>query len=106
MPRGEGTMVAALWGADEIGGQRSRIVDRVPENILLDIFDHHRLDVVLTTGSCNSWKWHRLAHVCRKWRSVVFSSPRRLELRLVYTYRKMTDDEEKKKIGRTPDICR
>jgi hypothetical protein len=26
--------------------------------------------------------WHTLVHVCRKWRKVVFGSPRRLDLRL------------------------
>ena len=29
------------------------------------------------------WKWHRLAHVCRKWRHVIFWSPRRLALRIL-----------------------
>ena len=28
--------------------------------------------------------WHTLVHVCRKWRNVVFGSPRRLNLRLCY----------------------
>jgi hypothetical protein len=30
-----------------------------------------------------SWKWHRLAHVCRKWRHVISMSPRRLDLRIL-----------------------
>ena len=30
-------------------------------------------------------KWQTLVHVCRRWRSVVFGSPRRLNLRLVCT---------------------
>jgi len=29
--------------------------------------------------------WHRLAHVCRRWRHVVFASPRRLGLHIVCT---------------------
>ncbi len=29
--------------------------------------------------------WHTLVHVCQKWRSIVFGSPRRLNLRLLYT---------------------
>jgi hypothetical protein len=36
--------------------------------------------------SCH-WKWHRLAHVCQRWRHLVFDCPRRLDLRLVYTYK-------------------
>ena len=30
--------------------------------------------------------WHRLVHVCRKWRDVAFGSPRRLNLRLYCTH--------------------
>ena len=29
--------------------------------------------------------WHTLVHVCRQWRYVVFASPRRLDLRLLFT---------------------
>jgi hypothetical protein len=29
------------------------------------------------------WRWHRLVHVCRRWRSIVFASPNFLDLRLV-----------------------
>ena len=32
------------------------------------------------------WKWHRLAHVCRKWRRVISISPRRLDLRIFCNY--------------------
>ena len=37
--------------------------------------------------------WHTLVHVCRKWRNIVFGSPRRLNLRLYYrkTVRRMLD---------------
>ena len=31
----------------------------------------------------HSWRWHRLAHVCRRWRSIVFASPNALDLKLV-----------------------
>ena len=30
--------------------------------------------------------WHTLVHVCRKWRNVVFGSPRRLNLQLFCTH--------------------
>ena len=30
-----------------------------------------------------TWNWHRLAHVCRRWRSIIFASPNFLDLRLV-----------------------
>jgi hypothetical protein len=32
--------------------------------------------------------WQSLVHVCRRWRSVVFGSPRHLDVRLVYTGKK------------------
>jgi F-box-like len=59
----------------------------LPEDVLLDIFDYHRL-AALDYSLFEPWEWHRLAHVCRRWRFVVFASPRRLDLRLVYTYKK------------------
>jgi F-box-like len=57
----------------------------LPEDILLDIFDFYRLDAIkLPRG--RPWKWHRLAHVCRKWRYVISISPRRLDLRILCKY--------------------
>ncbi|KAH9968522.1 hypothetical protein BGW80DRAFT_1337992, partial [Lactifluus volemus] len=32
------------------------------------------------------WKWHRLVHVCRRWRHIIFDSPRSLDLQLFCTY--------------------
>jgi hypothetical protein len=50
-------------------------IDVLPDVALLEIFDFYmdkaRMDA-----------WHKLVHVCRKWRHVVFGSPRRLNLRL------------------------
>ncbi|KAH9042818.1 hypothetical protein EDB84DRAFT_896932 [Lactarius hengduanensis] len=34
-----------------------------------------------------SWDWHRLAHVCQRWRLIVFASPRSLDLQLYCTPR-------------------
>jgi hypothetical protein len=53
----------------------------------LEIFDQHRL-AAQDYSLREPWEWHRLVHVCRRWRTVIFSSPGRLDLRLVYTYRK------------------
>ena len=64
-------------------------INILPDEVLLLVFRfdravdpdglsfHYRLDIP-------SWWWHRLAHVCRRWRSVVFASPNFLELRLIY----------------------
>ena len=56
----------------------------LPEDVLLEIFDFYRLDAVKQSeGLGPPWKWHRLAHVCRKWRHVLSMSPRRLDLRIL-----------------------
>jgi len=55
----------------------------LPDDVLLEIFKRY-VDVwdALRT------KWHTLVHVCRRWRHVVFGSPRHLDLQLVYTGRR------------------
>jgi hypothetical protein len=52
----------------------------LPDEILLAIFDFcgNENDI---TGELEAWE--TLVHVCRRWRSVVFGSPRRLNLQLV-----------------------
>ena len=49
-------------------------IDALPSVALLGIFDFY-----LSTYDVS---WHKLVHVCRKWRNVVFKSPRRLNLEL------------------------
>jgi len=54
-------------------------IEMLPEEILLEVF---AFDLV--------WKndgWVTLAHVCRRWRSIVFAAPRRLNLHLLCTAR-------------------
>ena len=61
-------------------------IDVLPDVALLEIFDFyvgqegHNIDV----DECRMHAWCRLAHVCRKWRDLVFGSPRRLGIRLWY----------------------
>src|SRR6266852_26155 len=50
-------------------------IDTLPDDVLLGIFDFYLEDMDVE-------EWITLAHVCRRWRSVVFQSPRRLNLRL------------------------
>ena len=47
----------------------------LPDIALLEIFD-------LYVDGARTGAWYTLVHVCRKWRYVVFGSPRRLNLRL------------------------
>jgi hypothetical protein len=53
-------------------------IDMLPDVALLAVFDFY-IDGASTEG------WHTLVHVCQNWRSVVFRSPRRLNLRLYPT---------------------
>ena len=57
-------------------------IDVLPDDVLLHIFRFIQPEDVDRLWSL-SWGWHRLVHVCRRWRSVVFSSPNFLDLRLV-----------------------
>ena len=61
---------------------------KLPEDVLLRIFYFGRLTYLdeergSFPGFRLFWRWHRLAHVCQRWRSVVFGSPNFLDLRLV-----------------------
>ena len=75
--------MAYLLGAATDG--RDAKIETLPDELLLEIFDCHRMATL--NDSADTWKWHRLAHVCHRWRELVFTSPRRLDLRLVYTYK-------------------
>ena len=60
----------------------------LPDDVLLDIFDFY---VALHSPGLGKLEveaveaWQSLVHVCRRWRNVVFRSPRRLNLRLRFT---------------------
>jgi hypothetical protein len=69
----------------------------LPDDVLLGLFDFYADEDVdedfepsLRVKAKQKQKqrieaWITLAHVCRRWRSVVFQSPRRLNLRLLCT---------------------
>ncbi|KAH9972673.1 hypothetical protein BJV74DRAFT_864873 [Russula compacta] len=54
----------------------------LPDDMLLDIFSFH-VDKARTED-----EWHTLVHVCRRWRNLVFASPRHLRLTLLCTPRR------------------
>ena len=64
-------------------------MDVLPDDVLLEIFDFHLKRTEDTDA------WHTLIHVCRRWRHLVLSSSRRLNLRIFCTdkrpVRKMLD---------------
>ncbi|KAH9018085.1 hypothetical protein EDB84DRAFT_662308 [Lactarius hengduanensis] len=53
---------------------RNTSIEVLPDDVLLNIFGSYRVSSPL--------HWHRLTHVCRRWRRIVFASPRGLDLRL------------------------
>ena len=58
----------------------------LPDDVLLEIFHFHVDEAWNKRGAKDAMKaWQSLVHVCRRWRSVVFGSPRRLDLELVCT---------------------
>ena len=82
----------------------------LPDDILLEIFDCVRLatcqcaarpalkldcdvcyylqDYWGPLSTWSRWEWHRLTHVCRRWRSLVLASPYRLDLRLICAFKR------------------
>ena len=70
-------------------------INILPDDVLLYIFFveglgyHGRPSISLEDHEDDDrvrrlpWMWHRLVHVCRRWRSIVFASPNFLDLRLV-----------------------
>jgi F-box-like len=62
-------------------------IDKLPDEVLLKIFDfyvnEHLDGLEYEFNKHEIEEWQTLVHVCRRWRSVVFGSPRRLNLRLV-----------------------
>jgi F-box-like len=61
-------------------------IDMLPEDVLLDVFDFFQRETQPALGDFkNTNAWLALAHVCRRWRNVVFVSAHRLDLQLVCT---------------------
>src|SRR5712691_3963268 len=50
-------------------------IDNLPDDVLLETFSFYLADG-------RSKTWHTLVHICRRWRSIVSASPRRLDLRI------------------------
>ena len=57
----------------------------VPDLALIEIFDFYMAEGVNNAASqCCREAWIILAHVCRKWRDIVFGSPSRLNVQLLF----------------------
>ena len=57
----------------------------LPDDVLLEIFDFYVDTSLLYGGKKVTEAWQSLVHVCRRWRSLILGSPRRLNLRLYCT---------------------
>jgi hypothetical protein len=72
-----------------IAGQ---LIDVLPDEVLLEIFDFY-VGKVKYVSIFDGWEkeeiegWQSLVHVCRRWRSIIFGSTIRLNLRLFCTSR-------------------
>ncbi|KAH9163255.1 hypothetical protein EDB89DRAFT_575917 [Lactarius sanguifluus] len=69
-------------------------IGMLPDNVLLEIFDSYRTqshtyqeDLPHSVVLKSPWKWHLLAHVCRKWRQIILESPLRLNLQILCTHK-------------------
>ena len=62
-------------------------IDVLPDEVLLGIFDFYEdtVDLSFFNRKPRIEAWQKLVHVCRRWRDLVFWSPRRLNLRLYCT---------------------
>jgi hypothetical protein len=69
-------LTGAYWNVGQV------TIDMLPDDALLEVFD-----IFLHQNECID-AWHPLVHVCRKWRNIVFGSPRRLNLHLHCTAKK------------------
>ena len=62
-------------------------INILPDDVLLFLFHFDRVTYLNGLKGVEqqrpSWRWHRLVHVCRRWRSVIFASPNFLDLKLV-----------------------
>jgi len=61
-------------------------IDVLPDDALLEIFDFYKDDLLYHTLAMSlTWRCITMAQVCRRWRNIIFGSPRRLDLRVVCT---------------------
>jgi hypothetical protein len=65
-------------------------INSLPGDILLAIFDSYLYEIQSIEERTQAWQ--SLIHVCRRWRSIVFGSPRHLKLQLVCANRTPTRD--------------
>jgi hypothetical protein len=76
-------------------------IDVLPDDVLIEIFDFYMIIMKpsFEAGWPRNWPkseidpWQLLVHVCRRWRGLIFESPRRLKLELLCTLFSPTRDK-------------
>jgi len=76
------SLISTSQGTCQVTEQSSNwTINRLPDEVLLEIFDSYRQS---TDQYDRQWRknymWLNLAHVCRRWRAVMFASSSRLDL--------------------------
>jgi hypothetical protein len=57
-------------------------MDILTDNVFLEIFHLYLHDPTISLPSQRARNWQTLIHVCRRWRRIIFESPRQLDLSL------------------------
>jgi hypothetical protein len=57
-------------------------IESLPDGVLLEIFQFYRIGIL---ANQRIWylNWHKLVHVCQRWRFVIFGSPLGLDLQIL-----------------------
>jgi len=78
-------MTSTELGADRLHPRTT--IEALPDDVLLETFelylDKENVDEIDYDHNYDGWQ--TLVHVCRRWRCIVFASPRRLDLKLYCT---------------------
>ncbi len=74
----------------EVSRKTTNTINTLPDDVLLAIFDHYRSALGAHSGWCQIW--YTLAHVCRRWKELVLTSSRRLDVQLRCTFGTHAED--------------
>ena len=70
-------------------------IDALPDDVLLETFEFYldKDDADEFDAGHNYDGWQMLVHVCRRWRCIMFASPRRLDLKLRCTHKRSVNSK-------------
>lgn len=82
-------MITELGSSGQFDPQHGVNIDTLHDDVLLEIFGFCMYD---NFDRRHQGTWLQLVHVCRRWRCLIFASPRHLDLRLFCTPRRLLKD--------------